>query len=90
MRGDRRCLTWEPFEGDGQSWSYGEFRQALRCFASGLQARGVRPGDRILVHLDNCPESLIAWLGLAAPMPALWRSPPTPSPARTKSPTSPA
>lgn len=65
LRGDQPWLTWEPFEGAGQSWTYGQFRDALRRFAAGLQARGVQPGQRILVHLDNCPESVIAWLGCA-------------------------
>ena len=58
-------LIWEPFEGSGKTWSYAEFAGAIRRFAAGLQARGVVPGQRVLVHLDNCPESIIAWLGCA-------------------------
>lgn len=65
QRGDHPFLIWEPFEGEGASWSYSDFAQAVRRFAAGLQARGVRPADRVIVHLDNCPESLIAWLGCA-------------------------
>lgn len=65
LRGDHPCLIWEPFEGEGETWSYARFAQTLRRFAAGLQARGVKPGDRVLVHLDNCPESIIAWLGCA-------------------------
>ncbi len=53
------------FEGEGATWSYAQFGNAVRRFAAGLQARGVRPGERVLVHLDNCPESVIAWLGCA-------------------------
>lgn len=64
-RGDALFLTWEPFEGQARSWSYGAFRQTLRRFAAGLEARGVAPGQRVLVHLDNSPESIIAWLGCA-------------------------
>ncbi|HWA61942.1 MAG TPA: AMP-binding protein [Caulobacteraceae bacterium] len=64
-RGDHPCLVWEPFEGEGRTWSYAEFAGTLRRFAAGLQARGVQPGERVLVHLDNCPESVIAWLGCA-------------------------
>lgn len=64
-RGDQPWLTWEPFEGEGRSWTYAQFRDTVRRFASGLQARGVQPGQRVLVHLDNCPESVIAWLGCA-------------------------
>lgn len=61
--GDDAFLAWEPFEGRATAWSFSEFREAVRRLAAGLQARGVSPGERILVHLDNCPESLIAWLG---------------------------
>lgn len=64
-RADRPWLSWEPFEGEPLTWTYAEFHQVLRRFAAGLQARGVRPGQRVLVHLDNCPESVIAWLGCA-------------------------
>ncbi|MGJ3648003.1 AMP-binding protein [Sphingomonas sp. GlSt437] len=58
-------LIWEPFEGPGQQWSYAEFGHVVRSFAAGLQARGVTPGDRVIVHLENSPESVIAWLGTA-------------------------
>ena len=64
-RGRHPFLVWEPFEGEGATWSYAQFGHAVRRFAAGLQARGVRPGERVLVHLDNCPESVIAWLGCA-------------------------
>ena len=64
-RGDHPFLIWEPFEGEGRSWSYAAFGETIRRFAAGLQARGVTAGQRILVHLDNCPESVIAWLGCA-------------------------
>jgi carnitine-CoA ligase len=65
QRGDHPCLVWEPFEGDGARWSYAEFAVAVRRFAAGLQALGVKTGERVIVHLENCPESLIAWLGCA-------------------------
>jgi crotonobetaine/carnitine-CoA ligase len=64
-RGDQAFLIWEPFEGESQQWLYGEFAQTVRRFAAGLVVRGVKPGQRVLVNLDNCPEMLIAWLGCA-------------------------
>jgi crotonobetaine/carnitine-CoA ligase len=64
-RGAHPWMIWEPFEGDGRQWTYAQFAAAVRRFAAGLQARGVRPADRVLIHLDNCPESIIAWLGCA-------------------------
>jgi crotonobetaine/carnitine-CoA ligase len=63
--GEHPWMIWEPFEGEGRQWTYAEFAATVRRFAAGLQARGVRPADRVLIHLDNCPESTIAWLGCA-------------------------
>jgi carnitine-CoA ligase len=62
---DSAFLIWEPFEGIGKTWTYSEFFAAVRNFAAGLHERGLRPGDRFLIHLDNCPEFLVAWLGCA-------------------------
>jgi crotonobetaine/carnitine-CoA ligase len=64
-RGEHPLLIWEPFEGEGRTWTYAGFADAVRRFAAGLQARGGKPGDRVIVHFENCPESLIAWLGCA-------------------------
>jgi len=63
--GDRRFLIWEPFEGVGRTWTYSEFLGAVQTFAAGLCERGTRPGERVLIHLENCPEFLVAWLGCA-------------------------
>ena len=61
VRGDHPFLVWEPFEGDRRVWTYAEFVDATRRVAAGLVARGVKIGDRVLVHLDNCPESIFSW-----------------------------
>jgi crotonobetaine/carnitine-CoA ligase len=66
QRRDQTFLIWEPFEGEGRTWSYGEFVAWVERFAAGLSARGVKPGERVLVHLENCPEAIVAWLGCAA------------------------
>ena len=63
VRGDHPFLVWEPFEGDRRVWTYAEFVDATRRVAAGLVARGVKVGDRVLVHLDNCPESIFSWFG---------------------------
>ncbi len=64
-RANHPFMIWDPIEGASETWTYLQFRQAVSEFAAGLQARGIEPGQRILVHLDNCPESIIAWLGCA-------------------------
>ena len=64
-RPDRIFLAWAPFEGEGRTWTYREFSEATRACASGLLDRGLRRGDFVNIHLDNCPEFLIAWFACA-------------------------
>ena len=64
-RGDHPYLVWRPFSGPRRAWTYAQFADRVARFAAGLHARGVRPGDRVLVHLDNCPEAVFAWFGCA-------------------------
>lgn len=62
---EQSFMTWQPFEGDSISWTYAQFcRQAL-AIAAGLQERGVSEGDRVLIHMENCPEFLLAWFACA-------------------------
>ncbi len=60
-RPNQPFLIWDPFEGGGRRWTYAEFARDVARFAAGLAARGVEAGDRILIHLGNCPEFLIAY-----------------------------
>ena len=54
-------LIWAPFEAPARSWSYGEFHDRVGALAAGLARRGVKPGEYVLIHLDNCIEALLAW-----------------------------
>lgn len=64
---DKRFLTWEPFqqsdgsEGQAAHFSYAEFHEQVLTTARALLAQGVKTGDTVLIHLDNCPEFLFAW-----------------------------
>ncbi|MBC7729660.1 MAG: AMP-binding protein, partial [Microbacteriaceae bacterium] len=60
-RRDHPFIVWEPFEGRSQSWTYGQFHDQVGRIAGGLARRGVVAGDRVLIHLDNCPETLLTW-----------------------------
>lgn len=64
-RRDHPFPVWEPFEGERQSWTYGAFRNRVLRVAAGLAARGVKAGDRVLVHLDNSPELEFLWFACA-------------------------
>ena len=71
QRGNHPMLIWAPFDGPAQTWSYAKFADDVARLAGGLHKRGIRPGDRVLVHLENCPETLLArfacmWLGATA------------------------
>ncbi|MGZ5894758.1 MAG: class I adenylate-forming enzyme family protein [Xanthobacteraceae bacterium] len=68
QRGDHPMLIWSPFSDEGETWSYAKFAHDVARIAGGLAARGIKPGDRVLVHFENCPETLLArfacwWLG---------------------------
>ena len=60
QRGDHPFLIWEPFDGRTETFTYAGFHARVRTLAAALARRGVGAGDRLLVHLDNCPEMLLA------------------------------
>lgn len=62
---DKPFLVWAPFEGRAQTLSYAEFWALSGRVATGLAARGVTAGSRILIHMDNAPEFLLTWLASA-------------------------
>lgn len=54
-------LIWAPFEAPARTWTYGEFHERVGALAAGLVKRGIRPGEYVLIHLDNCIEAVLAW-----------------------------
>ena len=60
-RRDHPFLIWTPFEAPARSWSYGEFDARVGALAAGLVKRGIKPGEYVLIHLDNCIEAMLAW-----------------------------
>ncbi len=63
---DRIAFVWHPYEGPPREWTYRELARDAAALAAGLQRRGIGPGDKVLIHLDNCPEFVIAWYACAA------------------------
>src|SRR5712691_1292823 len=52
-----RRLPQQPAVSDERnSWNYGEFAERVARLAGGLRARGLAPGDRVLLSLENCGE----------------------------------
>ncbi len=64
QRPDHPFLVWEPFAGERRIWTYRQFHDDVRRVSAGLVARGVKPGDRLLVHLDNSPELELLWFAI--------------------------
>ena len=60
-RRDHPFLIWAPFDAPARIWTYGEFHERVGALAAGLEARGVKPGEFVLIHLDNCIEAMLAW-----------------------------
>ncbi|MEV5539818.1 AMP-binding protein [Saccharopolyspora shandongensis] len=61
----RTFLAFEPEPGCVRTTSYGEFYLRARQVAGLLRDAGVRPGDRVNVHLTNQPEFYESWFGTA-------------------------
>lgn len=64
-RGDKPFLIWEPTEEQSRTWSYAAFATDTARIAAGLAARGISHGDRLIIHLENCPEFLLLWFACA-------------------------
>jgi len=62
---DHPALIWDPPEGEGRQWTYAELLESTRGLAVGLGEHGVRRGDKVLIHAENSPEMLMAWLACA-------------------------
>jgi carnitine-CoA ligase len=60
-RKDHPFLIWAPFDAPARKWSYGEFCDRVGALSAGLAKRGIRPGEYVLIHLDNCIEAMLAW-----------------------------
>ncbi len=45
----------------GRDWTWGELDDAAARVAGGLQAIGVRAGDRVLLFMQNCPQFVVAF-----------------------------
>lgn len=62
---DKDFLIWVPKDENEQRWTYREFLQAANKVACGLMAKGVKKGDKLLIHSENSPEMMIAWYASA-------------------------
>ncbi len=59
--GDKPFLHWQPDGPAERTISYAEFAAETLAYAAGLAALGLKKGDFVVIHMDNCPEFLFAW-----------------------------
>lgn len=61
---DATALVVESTGGHVVELTYARFHELVGRVAAGLLARGVRPGERVLVQLPNSVEMALAWFGV--------------------------
>ena len=63
---DKPFIVWEPGPGGtARSWTYAEFEADTTRVAAGLAARGVQPGDPVMVLLENSPAFMMCLFACA-------------------------
>ncbi len=62
---DHPALIWEGEPGDTRTLTYGELADEVTVLARGLRSLGVRPTDRVALHLGLLPETVVAMLACA-------------------------
>lgn len=63
--GDKSFLVFVDHEAEVTEYSYAEFVARVRSVAAGFSEQGISKGDKVVLHLPNCPEFLFSWFALA-------------------------
>lgn len=63
--GGKTALIYESCAGKAQQFSYASLNQEINRTANLFYASGIRKGDKVALHLDNCPAFFFCWFGLA-------------------------
>ncbi|HEY3833367.1 MAG TPA: class I adenylate-forming enzyme family protein [Acidimicrobiia bacterium] len=59
---DHHALVWDPGDGTTRTWTYAQLRDDVHRLAAGLDGRGIVKGDKVLIHSENSPEMVLAFL----------------------------
>jgi acyl-CoA synthetase (AMP-forming)/AMP-acid ligase II len=57
----RKTLKATALIAAGQRWSAEQLAQRVEILAGSLRRKGVRPGDRVALHMLNIPELVVAY-----------------------------
>lgn len=63
--GGKNFLTFVDRDRSVSEYTYTDFVERVQRVAAGFAASGIGNGDKVVVHLPNCPEFLFSWFGLA-------------------------
>ena len=61
---DRHAFRWETEDGESGCCTYAELWQSVNQCAAGLEAIGVRKGDRVALFMPMCPELIISFFAV--------------------------
>jgi crotonobetaine/carnitine-CoA ligase len=64
-RPEHPALVWDPGDGSTRAWTYAQLRDDVHRLAAGLGGRGISVGDKVLIHSENTPEMVLAFLACA-------------------------
>lgn len=62
---EKVALVFERHDGDVRQYTFAELGDLSARVAAGFAALGVREGDKVAMHLPNCPEFVITFFALA-------------------------
>lgn len=64
QRSDGVAVRWKS-EGVWRTWTYGDYLKKTRNIAEAVGKLGVKPGQRVAMMMENRPEWMVVYLGLA-------------------------
>jgi acetoacetyl-CoA synthetase len=70
-RDDTPAIIFRQEDGDGFTLTWNELAEQVRLAAAGLRRLGVGTGDRVAGYVSNRPETIVAFLAVAA-IGAVW------------------
>lgn len=62
---NKECIVFEDVDGNVTRYTYGEVNSRADRYAAILLEKGIRKGDKAVIHMRNCPEYLFSWFALA-------------------------
>lgn len=65
LHGEKTALIFESLQGLASDYSYRELNEEINRTANLFHALGVKKGDKVALHLNNCVEFIFCWFGLA-------------------------